>query len=430
MNLKENLTPGKVWNNLISLLPKKKSLGNSLLVSFSKVFSSLCNLLFMIKAVNMITRSENGYFQYYLGYLPLILAVAEFGLPSAMVKYLTPETEHKKNIGSLLSASLVMKFASFLIVVILACGAVLFYDQDFLIMTMLVIGGTAASFVTYFESIFVSSREYKLLAFWNMLGNSIKLILLLGAENYFPSSLNHLDILAIFCISPIFILFIFFIIFDDKKISWSDESGRLVYRLKELALFNFWALLASLFAITSDRMEIFFIKTYLSPESVAVYGTTLQLFSGFVILFSTLNSLIFPKLSLLAGTEEFNKFLLRSFIGCIFFALILSPGYFLADPVLNFLFNNKYSDSIPIFKILYPNYLLQLVFAPLGIALFALGKPKILAILAFLRLVFGVLMDTLLIPEMGVQGAGIAFFLGQIISWLVLTGYIWATVWK
>ena len=97
---------------------------------------------------------------------------------------------------------------------------------------------------------------------------------------------------------------------------------------------------------------------------------------------------------------------------------------------MNFLFNEKYSESIPVFKILYPNYLLQLVFAPLGIALFAMGRPKILAILAFIRLIFGYILDTMLIPEFGVVGAGTSFFLGQIVSWLVLFGYFWATLWR
>ncbi|MDX1958627.1 MAG: oligosaccharide flippase family protein [Leptospiraceae bacterium] len=418
----------KLIEKITNLLPKKKSIGNSVLVSLSKVFSSVFNLLFMIKAVNLLTRSENGYLQYYLGFLPLILALAEFGLPSAIVKFLTPLTETKEEIGGILFSSLIMKFISFVLILIGAAIISIVYQQDLVVMFLLVIGATTTSFLTFFESIFVSFREYKLLAFWNFLGNLIKLLILYGADYYYPRVLGYEDILMIFCISPIFILFLFFVIFDDRKISWTADKKLVKENLSRLALFNFWALLASLFAITSDRMEIFFLKYYFTPELVAVYGTTLQLFSGFLILFSTLNSLIFPKLSLLAGTEEFNKFLIRSFLGCLLVATILLPGIFLAEPVLTFLFNNKYSDSIPVFKILYPNYLLQLVFAPLGIALFALGKPKILAALAFIRLVFGLILDNLLIPELGVQGAATAYFLGQIISWLVLTGYIWAIV--
>ncbi|MCE9499890.1 MAG: polysaccharide biosynthesis protein, partial [Leptospira sp.] len=51
----------------------------SSLIGVSKIFSSLCNLIFMVYAVNILSKSENGQLQYYLGFLPVILAVAEFG---------------------------------------------------------------------------------------------------------------------------------------------------------------------------------------------------------------------------------------------------------------------------------------------------------------------------------------------------------------
>ena len=68
----------------------------------------------MIFAVNILNKSENGVFQYYLGFLPVILAVAEFGLPSAIVKFLSADKENKQKIGIILSSSLVIKIVSFL----------------------------------------------------------------------------------------------------------------------------------------------------------------------------------------------------------------------------------------------------------------------------------------------------------------------------
>jgi O-antigen/teichoic acid export membrane protein len=242
--------------------------------------------------------------------------------------------------------------------------------------------------------------------------------------------LSYLDILAIFSLSPIFIVVGFFFLFPTQKLSWEGEKGSKKEHLKKLALFNLWAFSASLFAIASDRLEIFFLKKFHNSEEVAIYGTALQLFSGFQIVFSTLNSMLLPRLSIYYNTEEFNKFLTKSIVICMGIAILLSPGYFLAEFILNFLFNHKYADSIPVFKILYPNYLLQLIFAPLGVALFAMGRPKILAILAFIRLFFGYILDNLLIPEFSVVGAGLSFFLGQIVSWLVLVGYFWATLWR
>jgi O-antigen/teichoic acid export membrane protein len=384
----------------------------------------------MIFAVNILNKSENGVFQYYLGFLPVILAVAEFGLPSAIVKFLSAEKGDKHKIGIILSSSLLIKSISFALLIGLALFAYLFYNEDPLIIFILLVGGTTISFVSYFESIFVSFQAYKALAFWNPLANLMRLILLYLTNHYSQLPLTYLDILSIFSLSPIFILVLFFFIFNRKQIYWGAKVQEIGLATKELSLFNTWAFVASIFAIVSDRLEIFLLNKFHSSEQVAVYGTALQLFSGFVIILSTLNSLVYPRLSALVHTEDFKKFLLKSIFASFAVAILLSPGYFLAEPILNLLFNHKYEEAIPVFKILYPNYMLQLVFAPLGIALFAMGKPRILAILALLRLVFGYLLDTALIPEFGVMGAGVAFLLGQVISWLVLVGYFWAMFWR
>lgn len=405
-------------------------LKSSLLVSISKVISSLSNLIFMVVSVNLLSKTENGYLQYYLGFLPIVLAIAELGIPSAIVKYLSPITENLDEIGNLMEATLLIKLGSFLVLLFIGILANLIFEMDILILFVLITGGTITSFVTYFESIIVSYRNYYKLALWNPLGNLMKLSLLYVVNQYSPKPLSYLDILVIFSFSPLLIFGIYFILTSNIPFKWSGELGNVFKRLRELSFFNLWAFLASIFAILSDRMELFFLKQYRNPEAVAIYGTTLQLFSGFVIIFSTFNSLVLPGLSVAKEGKDFNRLLGKSILGGFFLAVLLFPGLFLAEPILNFLFQAKYTESIPVFKILYPNYLLQLLFAPLGIALFAMGKPKILAMLAFIRLVSGVFLDLYLIPEYGITGAGMAFFLGQIISWLVLLGYFWATLWR
>ncbi len=417
--------------DLFRKILNSKLFKSSISVSASKVFASLCNLAFMILAVNLLIRSENGKFQYYMGFIPLVLAIAEFGLPSAIIKFLSTSLENKAKIGNILQASLIIKIISILILIFSGVIAFLFFKEEIIPIFAVIIGGIIISFISYFESIFISFRYYFSLSIWNPLTNLVRLILLIFCANYFESPLTYLDILVIFTISPIFILLLFFLIFPKDKLYWNSESNQELFsQIKNISSFNLWAFLATILAITSDRLEIFMIHQFHTPNDVAVYGTALQLFSGFVIILSTLNSLVYPKLASQIDQPEFKKTLYKSILIGMTMGVILSPGFFLAEPILNLLFQNKYQESILVFKILYPNYLLQLVFAPMGIALFAMGKPQILAILAFLRLLFGYFLDIQLIPEFGVIGASISFFLGQVISWLVLVGYFWASFWR
>jgi O-antigen/teichoic acid export membrane protein len=403
---------------------------SSLYVSLSKVIASVFNLVFMIYSVNILSKTDNGQFQYYLGFLPLILALAEFGLPGAIVKYLSPNVLEPKLVGRVLASSLVIKLISFLGISLLGLFTVFGFKEDPLVVAILIVGGVSFSFVTYFESILISFRAYKILSVWNPMTNLLRLLVLYLSNHYSSLPLSYLDILSIFCISPVFVLILFFLLFDRGKLFWEADSIDLKEGIKELTMFNLWAFSASMFAIASDRLEIFFLKKYHPAEVVAIYGTALQLFSGFLIILSTVNSMLLPGLSRTIDKEEFRSYLFKSVLVSAGIAILLSPGFFLGDPIFTILYKNKYAESIPVYQILYPNYLLQLVFAPFGIALFAMGKPKILAALAFIRLFCGFILDNLLIPELGVMGAGLSFFLGQVISWLILLGYFWAILWK
>jgi O-antigen/teichoic acid export membrane protein len=420
----------KKIRDLFSLLKaelrREGVLKNSFFVSVSKAFSSVTNLAFMIYSVNLLSKSENGKFQFYLSLLPVVLAIAEFGLPNALIKYISPLADKNEDPGAMLRASLRIKFYSFLILATLSIIAYAFTYENYFILIILVFGGIIVSFISYFESLFISYRKYIALSLWNPIPNILRLSILYYIAETSIHPLTYIDILSIFAISPLFVLFLFFFFFGGKEISWSAPPEEVKESEKKLILFNLWAFTASIFAILSDRLEVFFLNQYHTPEVVADYGTALQLFSGFVIILATFNSIIYPKLSRLADSDEFPIFLRKAVLLGALIAICLLPGILLAEPILTLLFGAKYSNSISVFKILYPNFLLQLVFAPLGTALFALGQPRMLAGLALLRLFFGALFDYLIIPDYAANGAAMSMFLGQIVSWLILVGYFLA----
>ncbi len=408
--------------NLIREFKKTEAFKNSFLITSSKIVSSLTNLAFMIYAVNLMTKAENGSFQYYFGFFPILLALAEFGLPSALVKYLAPVTEDGRRAGSLIVTSVVLKFYAFFVLICMGAAVIYFFNESYFIIFLLITGSFISSFISFFESIFVSYRNYIALSLWNPIPNLIRLLILFVAS--YSEGIGYIEILTIYCLSPMFVMGIFFLISQfSSNVYWTIDREYFDSDQKKLAIFNSWALIASIFAIVSDRLEIFFLNVYHGKASVAEYGTVLQLFSGFVILLSVLNSLIYPKLSRLVETKEFRNFLLKSVLIGGGMGAFLLPGIFLGEWIIGVLFKGNYAGAVPVFQILYPNFLLQLLFAPLGIALYAMGFPKFLAILACIRFFSGLILDNLLIPDFGTVGAAVSLFLGQIVSWLILAGY-------
>ena len=236
----------------------KNILHHSLLISFSKVLSSGFNLLFMIMAVKILSKTENGYFQYYLGYFPIILCLADFGLPSAIIKYLSPKINNSKQVGMILSSAFGIKAILFLILLALATFISFFLEQNIKVILILVIGAFLVSFTAFFESIFISFGLYYSFAFWNPLQNILRFSVLIFFFYFSDNHLNYLDVLAIFLLTPILSLFTFFFIFDRKKLKFSKNLKVIKKTSSYLIKFNTYAFFATIFAISSDRLEIFF----------------------------------------------------------------------------------------------------------------------------------------------------------------------------
>ncbi len=109
---------------------------------------------------------------------------------------------------------------------------------------------------------------------------------------------------------------------------------------------------------------------------------------------------------------------------CFTIIILLIPGWYIGADLLVWIFGSKYEACRNIFYILYPNFLLQLLFAPLGLLLFSLKKPKQLGLLSFLRAVSGLIFGYFLIPNFGAIGASYSFFLGQLPSWILLIIFV------
>jgi len=237
-------------------------LKNSVIISFSKLVSSLLNLGFMIYAVNLLSRGENGKLQYYLGFLPAFLAIAEFGLPSAMIKFISPFAERKEDPNHILAASIRIKAYSFLTLVCIGLSLYTGTGENYFTITVLLLGAFLISFISYFESIFIAYRSYQVMAFFAPLPNLVRLVFLFLLSESSEYPLTYLDVLVVFTLSPLFVLFFSFFFLGGQKISWSAPKIEVRFTEKKLLLFNLWALVASIFAVLSDRLEIFFLNKY------------------------------------------------------------------------------------------------------------------------------------------------------------------------
>jgi O-antigen/teichoic acid export membrane protein len=377
----------------------------------------------MIIVVRILPREENGIFQYFLGIFPIFLAFAEFGINTALIYFLSSFRQLHHKVSTIIKSSLYLKVVAFLILCLVAF-VYSFWNGNAFAIFLVLLGAEIVSVHTYFEAILISFQSYLKLSIWNPLPNFIRLILLVSVfySNLLP--LNSITILTIYTVSPLVTLLIFFFMSDPSKLSWSQVFSEKEYIIKDIFKFQAWSFVASLFAIFADRIEILYLKEFQNPEQIADYGSTLQILNGFSILFSTIQSVTYPKLNSAKSIEEL-KIQIKSVLKiCFTIILLLLPGWYIGADILVWIFGPKYEACRNLFYVLYPNFLLQLIFAPMGLLLFSLKKPKQLGFLSFLRVISGLIFGYILIPNYGAVGASYSFLLGQLPSWILLIVFV------
>ncbi|MCB1171307.1 MAG: polysaccharide biosynthesis C-terminal domain-containing protein, partial [Leptospiraceae bacterium] len=275
---------------------------------------------------------------------------------------------------------------------------------------------------SFLDAVLVSHQKYRELAYWIPSTGLVRLILL--TLFYFGQS-GHLSIqqaLFSFLAGPFISVAIFFAIFPASFFEQSAPRDHRFHWIRRLFSYNRWLIAASFFSILSDWMEVLLLG---QRTDAAFFHAARIPMQGFLILLATMQSIILPRFSILENAAQYAENLKRIYKYIVPGILFLLPGFWIFAWFLPFWYGEEYIRSISVFWILYPGFLLRLIFAPLGTALLALDRPIIVGLEAGIRMAAGVLMNSILIPLYGIHGAAWASLIAQTPGWLFLIILFW-----
>jgi O-antigen/teichoic acid export membrane protein len=174
---------------------------------------------------------------------------------------------------------------------------------------------------------------------------------------------------------------------------------------------------ATFFAILSDWMEILMLK---NQSDAGIFNAARVPMQGIMILLTTMQSFIMPTMSQFTNSKQYKDYFKKLYAVIFLLILFLLPLGLIANWFIPFWFGDEYYQSLYVFWIIYPSFLLRIIFAPLGTALFTLDKPIIITIEAALRMIGSFVFNLILIPEFGVMGAAISSLCSQFLGWFFL----------
>ncbi len=175
-------------------------------------------------------------------------------------------------------------------------------------------------------------------------------------------------------------------------------------------------LIASLLVILYARLDQWMIAKYLTLTDLGVYAAAIKISEAASFLPAAVMTSLIPYISQDANEKKFRLYFsavyLVGFITCIG-VLIVSPY------VIPIVFGEQFSQSIHVMRFT----IFSMLFSAMGGActnfLIQIKKTKLRIIRIVLGLITNIILNIILIPRLGITGAGIASLSSQIVaSWL------------
>ena len=196
--------------------------------------------------------------------------------------------------------------------------------------------------------------------------------------------------------------------FDFKEIYYTYQIG-----IK--------AFLSSFFIFLLIRFDIFLIKKYSTLAELGIYSlaanfvTLLQSFSNLV------GSLMLPKFAGESKNEDSNIVVLRRVALIFFFLMIMMAIIFLSigKQVITLVYDIEFIRAFDIFRLLLPAVFFLSIGSLINTFFWSKGFPLTTIFLPVVALALNIILNIILIPKVGINGAAIATTISYGV-WLIL----------
>jgi O-antigen/teichoic acid export membrane protein len=179
--------------------------------------------------------------------------------------------------------------------------------------------------------------------------------------------------------------------------------------LRKSILYGIKAYVSNVIAFLIYRIDIFLISFFVNPVGVGIYVLAVNIAERLWIISQAVATVLFPRISSLVNDDEKNE--ITSIVNRNIFALSIISGivvYFISEPLIYLLFGIEYLDSSKVLKFLLPGIVLFTISRILSNDIAGRGKPEINTYISIFTALSNIIMNIMLIPVYGVNGAAIA----------------------
>ncbi len=353
---------------------------------------------------------------------------ASFGIGAALTKYVAEYKENRKKVSDFASAGLI---GSFLIGLII--GLVLFLLSDILAvnifnspdMVMLIrIIALCFPFIAI-QKIVVGTlnglRKMKLFAFVTIMQN-VSVFLVSFVLVYFFEGGTMGAVIGL--VLPTIIISIFSLSLIRYLVDRPKKCCNIIF--KQLCLFGVYVVLINSIALINIQIDSLLIGYFLDKIDVGYYAISILLVQSLLLLPQAIQRITTPMIATYHGRKDYENIreLIKQAIFKTFLIILLLSTLiaFFGKFIINIVFTDEFLPAYSPLLILLFGFTIYAPIVSVGSALSSIGKINILFKVSVFNAIINIILNILLIPRYGINGAAMATSTSLII--LVITRLI------
>lgn len=397
----------------------KKSIGKNIVLN---VLNSALSILFPVitfaYASRTILAEGVGRVNYAKSFSEIFVVFATLGISTYGIREAAKVRDDKKKLSILIHEILIINFFTTALTYIVYFGVLVFNKATHFYADVLLVYSTTVLFTTIGVEWFYSAIEnYRFIAIRKLIIQLLSLALLFvfvkGPDDYI--------IYAVICVFSNVGSNILNLIYLRKYIYFKRQEK---YEIKKHLKSVFLLFGNNLAYTVHSNIDIIMIGALLTATSVGYYSAAIKINRMVRMLFSAASAVFLPAISNLLehiSKEEYSSIVIKGFNILLMFSIPASVGLFtLSKPILSVFCGREFDPALPTMILLTPIIAVTTItYAFHNMILIPMRKEKVILWITAAGILINVILNYLLILQLGEFGAALATLLTEIIAMIM-----------
>ncbi len=419
------LSPGKSMKKIFLSTINSKTFRDLLGVLSGNIVSQGLSFLAIVIISRELGPKNYGIFSFLLTFFTISVQIADFGISTSYIKYVSENKERAKEIFLTIFFSKI--FLSFVVISLFFLSSSkiseFFFESDKYINSLKMVSIAILFHALYslFTAHFQAIQNFRLFSLANIFHNLLKLLSIVWVTFYFSAEYHLKYFLFAYTFSVTGILLFFFIKNYDLFLPLKSISLKYLWEIYRM---GFWVFLSSIATMIIMRLDIIMLKKMSPVDEVGYYTAAMNLAMIFPLITASLVTTLLPKMYDFLKNNSVETYVYRILRKTKLVLSVLILLELFSPLLIRWVFGNAYISSIPVFQILLVAFTFGVIINPISLVMYAINKAWLLTLMNWIQLPLNFLGNLIMIPLYDSSGAAISTVILRLFAGLYVTIYL------